>query len=168
MRKIVASVSVIFLLMAASHSALAKGASSYASANNGVGIAVGDPGGITFFHKLDERNFIQAFLSQNLLIGADYASAFPNAITAIPELTPFVGGGAFFFKFSHSYYGRYDRYGYYKSGDEFGIGGRIPLGLLLQVPNAPVQFHVEISPSILVIPALYSFLDAMIGVRFLF
>ena len=96
MRIILASVSVIFLLMAASQSAVAKGTSSYASANNGVGIAVGDPGGITFFHKLDERNFIQAFLSQNLLIGADFATAFPNAITAIPELTPFVGGGRYF------------------------------------------------------------------------
>ena len=158
-------------LLIAGTSAYAKSERSYVSANNGIGIAIGDPGGITFFHKMDEDHFIQAYFSQNLLIGADYATVFPYAITAIPELTPFIGGGAYLFKFAYEfydYYGRYSRYSRYGKSGDLGVGARIPLGLLLQVPNAPIQIHLEIAPSVLVIPVIYSYLDLMIGVRFLF
>jgi hypothetical protein len=106
-------------------------ADSYGTTRNGLGIAIGEPGGITFFHKISERSFMQAFISRYLLIGADYAVMFPRAIYSIPELTPFVGGGAFLFTSRHWDHSR----------DVGGVGMRIPLGLLLQVPNAPIQFH---------------------------
>ena len=144
------------LVLTLSRPVLAGG--SYSNANNGIGIAIGDPGGITFFHKLDETAFIQAYVSRYLLLGADYNMVFPRAIHAIPELTPYVGAGAFLFTSNSWNHSRHHS----------GVGARIPLGLLLQVPNAPIQFHFEIAPSTTVIPFMYSFADAMIGVRFLF
>ena len=131
---------------------------SYSSTNNGVGISVGTTGGLTFFHKIDEQSFVQAFLSRDLLVGADYAFVFPRAVYAIPELTPFIGGGAFVFTYN----------GWDRSRERAGIGARIPLGLMLQIPDAPVHLHLEIAPSCVVIPFVASFADVILGVRFLF
>lgn len=149
---------VLFIILATGLNANAVAGPSYVSADNGIGIALGEPGGLTFFHKLNDQYFIQGFLSRDLLVGADYAFVFNGAIHAIPELNPFIGAGAFVFT-NHSWD---------QSRDRSGMGVRIPLGLLLQVPNAPVQFHAEITPSCTVIPFIDSFADAMIGVRFLF
>jgi hypothetical protein len=137
-------------------------ASSWVSANNGVGIAIGDPGGITFFHKLEEKSFVQAYVSRYFLVGADYAMVFPRAIYAVPELTPYIGGGAFMFSTHYWYYDDYRRH------SDLGIGGRIPLGLMLQIPDAPIHIHLEIAPTTTVIPFIWTYADAQLGVRFLF
>lgn len=155
----------IFIGILASYSNSALAASSYANARNGVGLAVGSPGGITFFHKLDDSAMVQAFIGPGLLFGGDYALLFPKEIHAIPELTPYVGGGAFFFT-HHDWY-HHHRY-HHDHHDSLGIAGRVPVGLLLQLSEAPVQFHFELAPSITVIPFMYTFIDAMIGARFTF
>jgi hypothetical protein len=137
-------------------------ASGWVNADNGLGIAVGEPGGITFFHKLEEKSFIQAYISRYFLVGADYAMVFPRAIHAIPELTPYVGGGGFLFS-AHYWYDDDLR-----RRSTLGIGARIPFGMLLQIPDAPVHIHLEIAPATTVIPFMWTYFDAQLGVRFLF
>jgi len=133
-------------------------ASSFASADNGIGLAVGEPAGITYFRKIDDQSFAQAFIGSNLVIGLDYAVAFPGAVKNLPNFTPYVGGGLFLFSSRYWDHAR----------DNSGIGLRMPLGVLIQIPNAPLHFHLEVAPSTTINPFMYSFVDAMIGARFLF
>ena len=136
----------------------AADASSFASADNGIGLAVGEPAGITYFRKIDDQSFAQAFIGSNLVIGLDYAIAFPGAVKNLPNFTPYVGGGLFLFSSRYWDHAR----------DNSGIGLRMPLGVLIQIPNAPLHFHLEVAPSTTINPFMYSFVDAMIGARFLF
>lgn len=140
----------------------AMAGSSYTPGTMGFGISVGDFGGLTLYHKLSEQNFLQASISRNLVVAADYAIAYPNAVASAPALTPFVGGGAF--AFSTSYWDEYEDRGKRIAG----LGARIPLGVLLQIPNAPVHIHGEITPSCTVVPFVESFLAVQLGVRFIF
>jgi hypothetical protein len=140
----------------------AQAAAGWVHADNGIGIAVGEPGGITFFHKLEEKSFVQAYVSRYFLVGADYAMVFPRAIHAIPELTPYIGGGGFLFS-AHYWYDDDLR-----RRSSLGLGARIPFGMLLQIPEAPVHLHLEIAPATTVIPFMWTYLDAQLGVRFLF
>jgi hypothetical protein len=140
----------------------AHAASGWVNGNNGLGIAVGDPGGVTFFHKLEDKSFLQAYVSRYFLIGADYAMAFPRSITSIPELTPYIGGGGFLFSAHYWYDDSLRRH------RTIGVGGRIPLGLLLQIPQAPIHIHLEVAPATTVIPFMWTYVDVQIGVRFLF
>jgi hypothetical protein len=137
-------------------------AASWAYKNNGVGIAVGSMGGISGFHKLDDKSFAQGtiygFSKGGFAIGADYALVFPNAIITMPEITPYVGGGAFIFSCNILC----------SESTGIGLGARIPLGFLAQIPNAPVHVFLEISPATLITPVVSTSLEAALGVRFLF
>jgi hypothetical protein len=161
---IAAAIAGVFLFSVAS--AAYAGSESWVFAPNGVGIAVGTNGGLTGFHKMDERTFVQGTIgglsNGGLVLGADYAMVFPRAIYAIPELTPYIGGGAFIFSCN--------RWCSNMAGvdDGTGFGARIPFGLLLQIPNAPVHIHLEVGPSTTVIPEVHSGFDAVLGARFLF
>jgi hypothetical protein len=136
--------------------------SSYTPGNTGLGITVGDFGGLTFFHKLDQQSFVQAYISSHFLVGSDYAVTFPNAFPTAPALLPYVGGGGFLF--STRYWSIYDNHGHSISG----IGAKLPIGMLIQIPNAPVHIHAEISPACTLTPFVESFLAVQVGARFLF
>ena len=148
---------LIVLLSTPSHAG-----SYYTPGNNGFGISVGDFGGLTLYHKLSDQNFIQGFISRDLIIGGDYAISFPNAIPSAPAVLPYVGGGGFLF--STRYWSVYEERGRRLSG----VGARIPLGAQLQIPNAPIHLHGELTPTCTITPFVESFLAVQIGVRFVF
>lgn len=151
--------SLILLTIACSRPAMAS--SSYTPGLTGFGISVGDFGGITLYHKLSEQSFVQAMISRYLTVAGDYAMTFPNAVPTIPDLTPFVGAGGFLF--STRYWDVYED----RAARTAGIGARIPLGVMFQIPNAPIHLHADITPSCTVIPFVESFLAVQLGVRFI-
>lgn len=124
----------------------------------GVGLAVGEPGGMTAFLRTSDRSFAQAFIGPNLVIGGDYNFAFARIIPSTPNITPYLGFGGFVFA------GR--TWTYSKGTTGFGI--RMPVGLLIKIPEAPFHFHLEIAPATTINPFMESFATFMAGVRFLF
>jgi hypothetical protein len=135
--------------------------SNFTPGTTGFGISVGDFGGLTLYHKLSDQNFVQAMISRDLLLAADYAYTFPGAVPSAPNLVPFVGGGGF--AFSTRYWDVYEERGRRLTG----IGARIPLGVLVQFPTAPVHIHADVTPTCTVIPFVESFLAVQVGVRFI-
>ena len=124
----------------------------------GAGLAFGEPGGITFFYRTDEKSFVQAFIGSGLVLGGDYNFAFLNAIPSQKNIVPYLGFGGFIFSGDH----------WSRSRDSTGFGLRMPLGVLVQIPEAPFHIHLEVTPATTISPFMYSFAAAMAGVRFLF
>lgn len=124
----------------------------------GVGLAFGDPGGITFIYRNTEKSFFQAYLGSGLLLGSDYDFVFTDLISSQKNVIPFLGFGGFIFTGDH----------WSRSRDATGFGLRMPVGLLIEIPEAPFHFHLEVAPAMTISPFMYSFASAMIGVRFLF
>jgi hypothetical protein len=133
-------------------------ASAFSYANRGVGLAIGEPAGITVFYRTSDKAFVQAFIGPNMVLGGDYNFAFAGAIKDAPSVTPYLGFGGFIF--NRDYRNR--------ETDTSGFGIRMPSGLLFQIPEAPFQFHVEVSAASTINPFFYSFASAMVGLRFLF
>jgi hypothetical protein len=133
-------------------------ASADSPARYGAGLAFGEPGGITFYYRASEKAFVQAFLGSGLVLGGDYNFAFTEALTANKNIVPYLGFGGFIFSGYH----------WSRSRDSTGFGLRMPLGLLIAIPDAPFHVHVEVAPATTINPFMYSFAAAMAGVRFLF
>ena len=135
-------------------------ANSVGDGNNGIGLAIGAPltSGITYYRKLNDNTFVEAFFRPRFMIGADYALSFPHAVYAMPEVTPYVGGGAFVF-ISDSWM---------RHEDDSGVGVRMPFGIIVKPSEAPLHFFVEIAPLMALSPASDTFLEGLLGARFLF
>ena len=131
---------------------------AFSSEKFGLGLAVGEPGGVTAFLRTNDRSFVQAFLGPNLVVGGDYNFAFTRLVPSSPNITPYLGFGGFLFA------GRTWTY----SRGTTGFGIRMPVGLLIKVPEAPFHFHLEIAPSTTINPFMDSFAAFLAGVRFLF
>ncbi len=133
-------------------------AAAFSYANRGIGLAIGEPAGVTMFYRTSDKAFVQAFVGPSMVLGADYNFAFAGAIKEAPRVTPYLGFGGFVFTRD---------YGYRETASA-GFGIRMPAGLLFQIPDAPFQFHLELSVASTLNPFFYSFASAMAGLRFLF
>jgi len=133
-------------------------ASAFSFADRGVGLAVGEPGGITLFYRDSEKSFIQAFIGPGLMAGVDYNFAFAGALKSATNVTPYLGLGGFLFTGDH----------WSAPHNVSGFGLRMPAGLLIQIPEAPFHFHLEVAAASTISPFMYSFAAIMAGVRFLF
>jgi hypothetical protein len=133
-------------------------ASAFSQEKYGLGLAFGEPGGITFFYQTSDKSFVQAFIGPGLVLGGDYNFAFIDAIPSQKNVIPYLGFGGFIFSGDHWAHSR----------DSTGFGIRMPLGLLIKIPEAPFHIHLEVTPATTLNPFMYSFAAAMAGVRFLF
>jgi hypothetical protein len=143
--------------------------SAFALDKFGIGVGIGDISGISLYGKIDAKHFGQSLVSfsnetDSFAISADYGIAFPGVLKDLPIITPYYGFGAVLVK--------YPRWFYYRSvahsGSTTAVGGRLPLGAQLDIPETPIQLALEIVPGILVIPGTYVFIDAMFAVRVVF
>jgi hypothetical protein len=128
----------------------------------GLGIQVGNMGGITGIVNPDDRAMIQGvigtFWYDGLLLGADYCVKFPGAFSGNNVLTPYIGGGGY--AFSGTSWRRTDRYS--------GFGVQMPFGIIVDLPKVPVHIYAQIAPAINRVPFTDSYLQFAVGARFLF
>jgi hypothetical protein len=146
-----------------------RGTAASALEKFGIGVGIGDISGVSLYGKLDGKHFGQGLIAfsnetDSFAITADYGIAFPGVLKDLPIITPYYGFGAVLVK--------YPRWFYYRSvannGSSTAVGGRLPLGAQLDIPETPIQLALEIVPGILVIPGTYVFIDAMFAVRVVF
>lgn len=127
---------------------------------NGLGIVFGDPSGITFQHRINERQFADFYFAYTwdkewMFIG-DYKFRIPGLFASNVPVTPYVGIGAFF-KVEDK-----------KHNDDVALGARIPLGIEWRIPNAPVTLFGELVPALRVIKDTDGDFQGGIGGRFFF
>jgi len=130
----------------------------FANEQRGIGLSFGDPGGLTFFYRTTEKEFIQAYLGSGLVIGGDFNFSFAGKLWSQNSVIPYLGFGGFVFSG--------DSWAHSKDASGFGI--RMPIGVILKVPDAPFHVHLEVAPATTISPFMHSFAAAMAGVRFLF
>lgn len=127
---------------------------------NGLGIVFGDPSGLTFQHKINEKQFADFYFAytwdDELVFMGDYKLHLPGLLETEVPVTPYVGIGAFL-KIE-------DR----KHNDDVAIGVRIPVGIDWQVPNAPIVVFGELVPALRVIKDTDGDFQAGLGGRFYF
>lgn len=119
----------------------------------GGGIGLGYPGsGISLYGDLDESHFVQGLLGYGrgeLSATGDYCFLYKDLARSIPTINPYYGIGASVVTRS-------------------GIGARIPLGVNFGFPEAPIQFAVEVVPSLLILPETRGMIGFTLIVRYLF
>jgi hypothetical protein len=161
----------IRVILLAMVTAVGAGAASTVDAleKYGIGVGIGDISGLSLYGRVDERRFYQALFasgdeSKSFAVSVDYAISHLGALTDLPIVAPYYGFGGMVVK--------YPRWLRYRSSIErenaLAIGGRIPLGLQMQIPKTPVQLSMEITPGILLTPATDVFVDALFAVRVVF
>ncbi len=133
-----------------------------------VGIGIGTINGISVYHQWKRRNFMQGML--NYLEGpsfgftADYGFSYPAMSKELPYVTPYYGFGGFFYliKTKRGWWGNY-------KAESFTIlGARVPLGMQINLSDAPLQFAFEVAPGVSFIPDFWATVDAQIIVRYVF
>jgi hypothetical protein len=137
--------------------------STASSGSTGLGVMFGEPTGLTLKHWLNSSNAVQFGLTYSFnnyfAIMGDYLWHFSTH----SEFTPYAGIGAeIFFNTADGYSQRFRR-------DDTGsvdFAARIPLGVEWLPRKAPLGVFAEIVPAIGLIPGIYGFVQADIGVRF--
>lgn len=128
----------------------------------GIGIQVGTMGGLTLYHELDNEHFVQGVLGtfwyNGFYASGDYCFQYPGAVKTAPAITPYVGVGPMM---ATATTWRHDR-------SYTAIGLHIPLGINFKIPRAPIQIFVQVGPAMLITPYTETYMDAGLGVRFLF
>jgi len=142
----------------------------------GVGVSVGSDDGVTMLYKYSEENALQGGLSigdQQKSASLDYLKLYNKSIgNGEGVVVPYVGVGGFYSKESAKEVVKMENENgsvIVKEGrDGEKVGVRIPIGLQINVPKTPMQFAVELAPSLQVEPEVNSYLDSMLGVRVMF
>ena len=123
----------------------------------GVGISGGSNDGISVIHKYSEGSALQGSLS----IGKGFSDTSLDYLSLHPDLfgdsvvVPYIGvGGAF----AHTEL---------QGMDSETTSVRMPLGLMINVPKTPMQFAVEVAPTMDIEPS-ESYLDSSIAIRVMF
>lgn len=133
---------------------------SFAEGQNGLGIVFGDPSGVTFQHKVNAEQFMDAYFAytwdSELIIMGDYKFHLPGLFKESLPVTPYAGIGAFF-KIEDK-----------KHHDDIALGLRIPLGADWRIPNSPVVLFGELVPSLRLIKSTDGDFQAGIGARYFF
>ena len=128
----------------------------------GIGIQVGTMGGLSFYQDLDRDNFVQGVLGtfwyNGFYIAGDYCFQYPGAVKSAPALTPYVGIGPMM---ATGTTWRHDK-------SYTAIGVHIPLGINLKIPKVPMQIYLQVGPAMLLTPYTDTYMDAALGVRFMF
>ena len=142
---------------------------AYADSGSGVGIGVGDISGVSFFHRLDRKTFVQGLVSMSdffdaYVVTADYAFSVRGVLPEFPRVEMFYGYGGILF--------RYRNWlniptALVRSSD-LGLGVRIPVGARYKPSRMPIQFGLEIGPGMVVTPVMTVFVDVLFTVRVLF
>ncbi|MGZ3698455.1 MAG: BAPKO_0422 family outer member beta-barrel protein [Bdellovibrionota bacterium] len=166
----------IFLWFALAAAAVAAPAQAATGLNhtgeNGLGVVLGEPTGITGKFWLASNHAIDAGLAyafeSYFIVYADYLFNFGGMIHAkhskFPkELEPYVGVGPVLFISTSSGAPRV-----YGNAASAGLGVRIPLGLEYFIPKTTLGLFAEIVPGIGLIPATYGILEGGIGIRYYF
>lgn len=149
----------------------------------GLGIILGDPTGFTGkVWTAPDRNAIDfglawAFGSYFTLYG-DYLWHFPRAFGGssrfVSELNPYVGVGlaAAFATYNNDglliINGNKSYRFFGTTGDRFGLGIRIPLGIEWLPARPPIGVFLELAPGIAMVPATSAFFQGGIGARYYF
>jgi hypothetical protein len=127
---------------------------------NGLGIVFGDPSGITFQHKINERQFADFYFAYNwddeAMFMGDYKFRLPGLFSSDIPVMPYIGIGAYL-KFKD-----------HKHNDDVAIGARIPLGVEWKVPEAPITVFGELVPGLQVVKKTDGDFQAGIGARYFF
>lgn len=127
---------------------------------NGLGIVFGDPSGITFQHKINERQFADFYFAYNwddeVMLMGDYKFRLPGLFSSDVPVMPYVGIGAFLKIEDH------------KHDDDLALGVRIPLGIEWKIPEAPITVFGELVPALKVINKTDGDFQAGIGARYFF
>ena len=128
---------------------------------NGLGIVFGDPSGITFQHKLNERQFADFYFAYNwddevMFIG-DYKFRLPGLFPSDVPVMPYVGIGAYLKVEDKKHH-----------NDDLALGVRIPLGVEWKIPEAPITLFGELVPALQVIEKTDGDFQAGIGGRYFF
>lgn len=127
---------------------------------NGLGIVFGDPSGITFQHKLNERQFADFYFAYNwddeVMLMGDYKFRLPGLFPSDVPVMPYVGIGVFMKIEDH------------KHDDDLALGVRIPLGVEWKIPEAPITVFGELVPALKVIKRTDGDFQAGIGARYFF
>jgi hypothetical protein len=128
-----------------------------AAGNNGIGIVLGVPTGVTFQHRYTERHFADYYFAytwdKEWMFMGDYKIHLPGLFRDVP-FTSYVGVGAYF-KVEDK-----------KHNDDIALGIRVPLGVDWQVPDAPVVFFGELVPGLRIIKSTDGELQAGVGARY--
>ncbi len=137
----------------------------------GIGIALGDPTGLSAKVWLDRSHALDfaaswSFEDDRLALYGDYLFHFwgalgPRAKHRAFDLPVYAGIGA---KLSLGGKGT----GHFKDHDSAGLGMRVPLGVTMVFTEAPFDIFLEIAPGILLAPKTAFDLDAALGTRFYF
>jgi hypothetical protein len=140
-----------------------------AYADSGVGVGVGDISGLSFFHRLDRKTFVQGLVSMDdffdaYVVTGDYAFSVYGVLREFPRIEMFYGYGGIIFRYKDwvnipTALAR---------SSDLGLGVRIPVGVRYKLPRMPIQFGVEIDPGVVVTPVMTVFVDVLFTVRVLF
>lgn len=138
---------------------------SYAFADNAIGIVLGDPSGISGRASLDGQHSIEGALAYAT---GDHSGLHIHATYLWDRARTFAvqGGGPI-----EMYYGLGVRLINFNKGEhdgELAIGPRAPLGLLYNINNPDLEFFGEVSVAVDLTPETDVDLDVGIGVRIRF
>lgn len=139
----------------------------------GLGVTLGDPTGLSGKYFLNRDTAIDGALSygsHELIIYGDYLKHFRGAFgrqnAFVAALTPYVGVGPVFA------FGNGDHHHNHRfiddHEDDFGFGGRIPLGVEWKANQVPVGVSLEIAPGMKVIPETDGFVQGGLAIRYYF
>jgi hypothetical protein len=119
----------------------------------GGGIGLGYPGsGLSFYADLSDDHFTQGLLGYGqgeMTLTGDFCFIYKDLARSIPTINPYYGIGASVVTTS-------------------GVGARIPVGVTFGFPEAPIQFALEVVPSLLLVPETRGALGFTAIVRYLF
>lgn len=139
----------------------------------GVGVLLGDPTALSAKYFMQGNDAIDggiAFGHHELLLFADVLRHFPGKFGSrnefVSALNPYVGVGPVV-AFSdgdkdHSHHVIED------DDDDFGIGGRIPIGVEWTDKEMPIGVSLEIAPGAIIVPSTNAFIQGGVAVRYYF
>lgn len=142
----------------------------------GIGVGVGSDDGISVLYKYSQENALQGGVSikdQEKSASLDYLKMYSKEVgNGEGVVVPYIGVGGFYSKETAKEVVKVENDTgsvVVKEGhDAEKVGVRVPFGLQVNVPKTPIQFAVELAPSLQVEPKVESYLDSMIGVRVMF
>lgn len=130
---------------------------AFAARDNGFGVMIGDPTGLSYKHWFSASSAFDVGLGWNLVDGvtrliADYHIVKPGLIRISSELFDlYFGPGLRLFL-----------------GGNTSLGVRIPVGIDYRLRSDPLGFFLEVVPVVTLAPATAFDMDFSIGARYLF
>ena len=140
--------------------------------NFGLGVLLGEPSALSgkYFMGNDAIDGGIAFAHSELVIFSDYLRHFPGKFGSANEfvsaLNPYVGVGPIL-----AFSGGNNDHSHHvvpNDDDNFGIGGRIPIGVEWTDKEMPIGVSLEIAPGAIILPDTNAFIQGGLAVRYYF